>query len=102
MLNFFKHKSYHQVTTFQLFLMAIVTGVISASVVMINNHAMEYLQLPIVQQDASGSCVNVLSFRNGEVYTCQDVDMILRKYRTKKVESNDGDSNVQMHEVQTD
>ena len=86
MLNFFKHKSYHQVTTFQLFLMAIVTGVISASVIMINSHAMEYLQLPIVQQDTAGACVNVLSFKNGEVYTCDDVDTILRKYRIKKVE----------------
>lgn len=86
MPNFFKHKSYHQVTTFQLFLMAIITGVISASVIMINSHAMEYLQLPIVQQDNAGTCVNVLSFKNGEVYDCDDVGTILRKYRIKKVE----------------
>ncbi len=86
MLNFFKHKSYHQVTTLQLFMMAMITGVISASIIMINSHAMKYWQLPIVQQDNSGACVNVLSFKNGEIYTCGDVDTILRKYRIKKVE----------------
>ena len=86
MFNFFKHKSYHQVTTFQLFMMAIIIGIISASLVIINNHIVEYVQLPVVLIDKSETCVSVSSFKNGEAYTCGDVDTILRKYRIKKVE----------------
>lgn len=77
---------YFQVSTIQLFLMALVIGVISASLIVINMAVKEYLQLPKVIKAVDGSCAAVSNFRNGDAYTCADVDVILRKYRIAKQE----------------
>ena len=39
----------------------------------------DYLDLPEVWM-SQGSCVKVVNFKNGDGYTCQDKDVILRKY----------------------
>ena len=39
-----------------------------------------YLDLPEVWL-ADGKCNKVVNFKNGDGYTCQDVDVVLRKYR---------------------
>lgn len=39
-----------------------------------------YLDLPEVYMDIDGKCVKVVNFKNGDGYTCQDKDVILRKY----------------------
>lgn len=75
-------KKYFQVTTVQLFLMAVLTGVIGGALVMINTAAMEYLQLPIVTY-SEGKCASVANFKNGDAFTCAEVDVTLRHYRKK-------------------
>lgn len=76
-------KKYFQVTTYQLFLMAILTGVVAGALVIINTAAMDYLQLPMVTY-ADGKCASVSNFKNGDAYTCAEVDVTLRHYRKKQ------------------
>lgn len=78
-----KTTRYYTVSNLQLFICALLIGVISAALITINNAAMEYLQLPVVETAPDGKCVAVSSFRNGEAFTCNDVGTILRNYRTK-------------------
>lgn len=79
---------YFQVSTPQLLLMACLTGVVSAGIVIINIRLNEYQQLPEVHFNSTGSCVSVSNYRNGDAYQCGDVDVILRNYRVKN-ETND-------------
>lgn len=74
---------YFQVSTCQLFIMAMLVGIISASLIMINTAARDYLQLPLVIM-SSDNCVSVMNYRNGEAFTCGDVGVVLRNYRVKK------------------
>lgn len=75
-------KKYFTVGTFQLLLMSLLTSIISAAIVSINIALIDYLHLPVVTFE-SGKCVNVSNFKNGDSYTCDNVDVILRKYREK-------------------
>ena len=75
---------YYQVSNRQLFIMALMVGVISAALVMINTSVKEYFQLPEVTMTSDDKCVTVSNFKNGETYTCGDVGNILRNYRIKR------------------
>ena len=39
-----------------------------------------YFDLPEVSVDGGGKCVKVVNYKNGDAYTCQDKDIVLRKY----------------------
>jgi len=39
----------------------------------------DYSELPEVWM-SQGSCMKVVNFKNGDGYTCQDKDVVLRKY----------------------
>ena len=77
---------YYQVSGFQLFMMAIIVGVISAALITINTAVQEYLQLPMVRFSSDGQCAVVSNYKNGDAFTCSDVDVVLRKYRAAKPE----------------
>lgn len=74
---------YYQVSNAQLFIMALLIGVIAGALITINNGVKEYLQLPLVTT-ADDKCVSVVNYKNGEAFTCSDVGTILRNYRVKK------------------
>ena len=40
-----------------------------------------YLEIPEIHTSADGHCIKVVNFRNGDGYTCQDKDVVLRKYK---------------------
>lgn len=44
-----------------------------------------YFDLPEVAIDNEGHCVKVINYKNGDAYTCQDKDIVLRKYHVIKV-----------------
>lgn len=75
---------YYQVSNSQLFIMAVLTGIIAAALSVINTSVKEYLQLPVVNVSSDDKCVSVSSFKNSEAFTCADVGTILRNYRTSK------------------
>ena len=76
---------YYQVTGAQLFIMAILTGIIAGAVITINMLVKESMLLPVVIQTKDDKCVSDVNYKNGEAYTCGDVGVILRNYR-KKIE----------------
>lgn len=73
---------YYSVSNTQIFLTAILTGIISAAIIKINNSVEDYFKLPVVVL-IDNKCISVESTKNGELYTCADVNMILRNYRVK-------------------
>lgn len=74
---------YYQVSNLQLFLMAILIGIIAAALITINIMVKEYLLLPTVMVDREDKCASVVNYKNGDAYTCADVGVILRNYRKK-------------------
>lgn len=74
---------FFMVSTKQIILAAIFTGIISGAVVIINTSVKEYLGLPMVMQSADGNCVSVANYKNGDNFTCADVGNILRNFRVK-------------------
>jgi hypothetical protein len=69
-------------TTFQLFLLALVTGAIAGGVVLVHNMYRDYSLLPQVHTTPGGECVKVVNFENGHAFNCTDVNVLLRRYRT--------------------
>ncbi len=78
------NRHYHVVSTWQLMIMAFLVALISVALTHINTTVQQYIQLPTVVVGDDGKCLQVESLRNGEVYTCSDVNTILRNYRTTK------------------
>ena len=74
--------SYHIVSSKQLTMAALLTCVLTTSLIEINTQVKEYLALPeVVIKGSDNSCIKVVNYENGQAYNCQDVDIILRKYR---------------------
>lgn len=77
---------YYQVSGFQIFIACVLVGVIAAALVVINNRVQDYLLLPVVIKTEDGKCAAVENYRNGEAFTCGDVGVILRNFRTRQGE----------------
>lgn len=75
---------YYVVSNLQIFVSAVLSAILAASLIVINTAVNNYFELPIVLMTEDNKCSTVISFKNGEAYTCNDVNMILRNYRTKK------------------
>lgn len=73
--------SIHAVSTRQLIGFTLTSGILSASLVAVGLIAKYSGELPEVRFDPiSRSCVEVINYINGDAYTCDDVDVILRRY----------------------
>ena len=46
---------------------------------------MAYFDLPEVFIDGETKCVKVINYKNGDAYTCQDKDVVLRKYHIVRI-----------------
>jgi hypothetical protein len=74
---------YTLLSTAQLMLMTAMMSVLVAVLVSINTWYMEQRLLPEVHVDGAGACVKVVNFENGHAFNCNDVNVLLRRYRTK-------------------
>ena len=78
----------YTVTTKQLLLAAILMSILTASLIGINNYVNQYLLLPEVHvSKADEKCVKVVNFENGHAFTCNDVDVLLRRYRKVQIQA---------------
>ncbi len=68
-------------STIQLLLLAIVMSVLVAVLVSINSWYQDFRLLPEVHADKAGACVKVVNFENGHAFNCNDVNVLLRRYR---------------------
>jgi hypothetical protein len=73
---------YTTLTNAQLFLLAILTGLIAAGTLLVYRVYSDYRLLPQVHQTPSGECIKVVNFENGHAFGCPDVNVLLRRYRT--------------------
>lgn len=72
---------YTILSNIQLFILSILVGLFSASAVVLNSWYQSYVLLPKVVFDNAGQCNKVVNYENGHAFTCQDVDVTLRRYR---------------------
>ena len=78
----------YTVTTKQLLGAAILMSILTASLIGINNYVNQYLLLPEVNvSKADDKCVKVVNFENGHAFTCNDVDVLLRRYRKVQIKA---------------
>lgn len=69
-------------TSLQLFVLTCLMSVLVATLVALNSWYLDFRLLPEVHVDGAGSCVKVVNFENGHAFNCNDVNVILRRYRT--------------------
>jgi hypothetical protein len=69
------------ISTVQLLILAVVMSILTSLLVSINSWYILYTQLPVVHIDKSNACVKVDNFENGHAFNCNDVDVLLRRYR---------------------
>lgn len=77
--------SYYIVTSKQLISSVTMIAVFVAAAVGFTAALIDYYNLPEVYKDNDGRCVKVINYRNGDGYACQDVDVLLRKYKMTRV-----------------
>ncbi len=70
----------YSVSSKQLLLNTVLLTVQLALVIVGYFEVTKYLDLPVVTY-ADGKCASVTNFNNGDAYNCNDVDIVLRKYR---------------------
>lgn len=68
-------------TTLQLLTLVIFMSIFTAALISINIFYMDFRMLPEVHVDKAGTCLKVDNFKNGDAYNCNDIDVVLRRYR---------------------
>ncbi len=59
----------------------IAVAILVTTCVIFANYIIAYLELPVVELNATGQCARVVNFKNGDAYACQDKDVVLRRYK---------------------
>jgi hypothetical protein len=72
---------YATLSTIQLLILAVFMSLSVAVLVSINSWYQDFRLLPEVHQDKAGTCVKVVNFENGHAFGCNDVNVLLRRYR---------------------
>lgn len=72
---------YSMLSNVQLFLLALLMSIFAAALISINMYYMDVRTLPKVYTDKAGACFKVENYGNGDAYNCNDVGVILRRYR---------------------
>lgn len=66
----------------QLSVLTLLMALLTAILVSINTWYLDTRLLPEVHVDSAGQCLTVVNFENGHAFNCQDVNVVLRRYRT--------------------
>lgn len=78
---------YYVISGKQLFMLSMLIAIIVSALITINILLREYLLLPEVYfQEKDNQCIKVVNFENGHAFNCNDVNIILRRYRKVIVE----------------
>jgi hypothetical protein len=78
--------SYHLVSTGQALIAAAAIALLSGASVAAVSAYINYQDIPIVEQGPDSKCLRVINFKNGDGYQCQDVGIILRKFRIQQAQ----------------
>lgn len=69
------------INALQFLVLTLAMSAVTSVLVSINTWYLDTRLLPEVHQDAAGQCVKVVNFENGHAFNCNDVNVILRRYR---------------------
>lgn len=73
---------YYTVSAWQLIFISLLTCVLTVGLFEINSLVKEHFVLPEVHfTTRDNTCIKVVNYENGQAYNCNDVNVILRKYR---------------------
>ena len=68
-------------TNIQLLALSILMSLLVSTLVALHSWDLDYRLRPAVHVDGAGTCVKVVNFENGHAFNCNDVNVILRRYR---------------------
>jgi hypothetical protein len=74
----------YTVSQAQLMTATVLSALIAAGTTVMYFQFKERQSLPTVYQ-VDSKCTSVVNFKNGDAYTCEDVDIILRNYKKEEV-----------------
>lgn len=66
-----------------LLVLALLISIFSAALCTINMVYFDTRHLPVVHLDKNGDCIKVDNYENGHAFNCQDVNVLLRRYRVE-------------------
>jgi hypothetical protein len=72
--------SYSKVAAF-----GVLLGLIAGLFCIVYFEYSRYSELPIVAYTKNDVCIRVVNFKNGDAFNCNDVNVLLRKFRTEYV-----------------
>lgn len=71
----------------QVIVNSLLIALVSSSTIILFMVGKEYyLEWPDVYKNVEGKCIKVINFKNGDAYNCNDLDVVLRNYKVKKVD----------------
>lgn len=73
---------FNVISNLQLLVLSILVSVLVSAALALNTWYLDYRLLPEVHVDGAGACVKVVNFENGHAFNCNDVNVVLRRYRT--------------------
>lgn len=73
---------FNLISHLELFFLALMIGLVSSALSVCVILYLDWRLLPVVHVDDAGTCIKVENFENGHAFNCEDVDVILRRYRT--------------------
>lgn len=72
--------SLHVISSKQLLSAVIAISIFLSASIIVTASFLNHQQQPEVYKDKDGKCVKVINYKNGDGYSCQDVNVMLRKY----------------------
>lgn len=73
--------TYYLVSTKQMIMNSFMIALLAAGLVEVNRIYHERRNMPEVHISGNNMCVKVINYLNGDAFNCNDVDVVLRRYR---------------------
>lgn len=74
---------YTTLSNTQLMVSTLLTGLIAGACSIAFSMYREYATLPVVHKSVAGECIKVVNYVNGHAFSCPDVNVLLRQYRSE-------------------
>lgn len=81
--------TFYALSSREIYIFATIISILISAIISINNYVQAYLVLPEVYTNNQGACIKVVNYENGHAFNCNDVNVILRKYRKVSVTENE-------------
>ena len=80
-----KTRTFITMSPTQFVLSSLIVGALAGGINVINSRYEDYRLLPVVVQSENAECVKVINLDNGHAFNCEDVNVVLRRFRTQPI-----------------